>query len=100
VTDQRKALARCAAKDDVHSAVLYPGVVADVLSVDVGHAAADRCAVGKVEFMRRAMNWVVFDAGGDIEACLLESEAHPSRAREQVNADWSSGSAPHETNAS
>jgi hypothetical protein len=57
-------------------------VASDVLAVDIGHAAAYGRAVGKVELVRSAVDWVVLDRRGNVEASLFKTEAHATRSSE------------------
>lgn len=73
LADHAKALAGRAAENDIHGLIGYAGMVANVLAVNVGHAAADSRAFGKIKLVGRAMDGVVFDGGGNVESGLLEA---------------------------
>src|SRR5580658_3015787 len=90
LADHTETLARRPAEYDVHIAVADPGIPANVAAVDIGHASADGSAVRKVELVRGAVDRVVLDGRRDIEAGLLEPQAHPACACEQIYTDWPS----------
>src|ERR1019366_1645937 len=94
LADHAEALAWRPAEHHRDGIPVDPGMLPDVAPVDVGHAPADRRAVGEVEFVDRAVDRVVLDCRHHLEAGLLEPEAHAPRPREQIDADHS-GSSHH-----
>ena len=70
LTDHAEALARTAPENDIDLLIADGRVFPDVITVDIGHAPADRRAVRKVKFVSGAMHGIVFHEGGDVETFL------------------------------
>ena len=68
--DHAEALARRTAEKNVHRTVADARMVADILAVDLGDAAADGRAVGEIKLVRRAVDRVVFDGCRHVERSI------------------------------
>src|SRR5690348_17153519 len=95
LADHTKTLARCSSEQYVHGPALYSGMFADIAAIDIGDASANGRALGEIEFVCGAVDWVVFDGRNDVESGLLEAEAHTARPGEEVNGYGSCRIAAH-----
>src|SRR5690606_15142969 len=87
--DQRKALARRAAKYHVHAQIADSRRLANIRATHLGDGPGDRPTIGKIVVVRRGMDGVDLDSGYDIKAGLLEAQAEPARAGKKVDSDRS-----------
>src|SRR5450755_331267 len=91
---QAESLARSAAEHNVDIGISYLRMRPDVFAIDIRHASADRCTVGKIEFMRCGVDRIVLHCRQNREPSLSKTEGHPSRACKEIDADQSPGT-PH-----
>jgi hypothetical protein len=79
-------LARCAADYDIDTTRTDSCDPTNFCSRQSLDRPWDDCTFGKIELVNGSMDRVDLDRGHNVEACLLETEAEPARASEQINA--------------
>jgi len=72
VSDQRKALARGAANDDIDRSATDTRGISDIVSGDFGYIPANRCRNRKIKLVNACVDGIDFDGCGHVETGLLE----------------------------
>jgi len=90
VSDQRKALARGAANDDIDRSATDTRGISDIVSGDFGYIPANRCRNRKIKLVNACVDGIDFDGCGHVETGLLETEAHSARTCKQIDCDTTS----------
>jgi hypothetical protein len=89
MTDQRKALARRPSKYDVNRSISDARGRANFISGKAHNRPRDNAAIGEIEFVRGAMNWINLNGRDNVKACLFEAQAHTPRPGKEIDCDGS-----------
>ena len=87
--DQRKPLARRSTDDNVYRDILKTGSLADFLSANRSHIAANGGASEKIYLVGCRVNGVEFNRSRDIKSCLFKPKRQSTNSRKEVDYDWS-----------
>jgi hypothetical protein len=87
--DQREALARCAAKHDIHRTSPDSSGRAQIVAPEAHYGSRKNGGIREIEVMGCSVDGINLYGGRYVEPGLFEAERHAAGARKEVDADGS-----------